>query len=96
MSHYRDALICLLPRKTHNHLRLGLDLGLAVGHLDAQLLRLGDDIDALPGGDGVGDPNRLLAGAHGIATVNRIICSSDSHGRRREGWRTLRRRCCCA
>jgi len=41
---------------TRNNLRLGLDLGLAVRHLDAQLLRLRDDVDALPGRDGVGDP----------------------------------------
>ena len=34
-------------------LRLGLDPGVAVGHLDTQLLCAGDDVDALPCGDGV-------------------------------------------
>lgn len=42
--------------KTTENLRLGLDLGLAVRHLDAQLLRLRDDVDALACRDGVGDP----------------------------------------
>jgi hypothetical protein len=39
-----------MPRpklKIRTHLRLGLDAGLAVGDLDANLLRPGDDFDAL-------------------------------------------------
>ena len=39
-----------MPRpkvKIHTLLRLGLDAGLAVGHLDTNLLGPGDDVDAL-------------------------------------------------
>lgn len=45
-----------LAAQENNHLRLGLDLGLAVGDLHAELLGASDDLDALAGGDGVGDP----------------------------------------
>jgi hypothetical protein len=37
-------------------LNLGGNLGLGVGHLDAQLLGAGDDVDALAGRDVVGNP----------------------------------------
>lgn len=37
-------------------LHLGRDLGLGVRHLDAELLRASDDVDALAGRDVVGDP----------------------------------------
>lgn len=37
-------------------LYLGRDLGLGVRDLDAELFRAGDDVDALAGGDVVGDP----------------------------------------
>jgi hypothetical protein len=43
------------PSKIHAPLRLGLDAGLVVGDLDTNLLRAGDDVDALAGGNGVGD-----------------------------------------
>lgn len=39
-----------------NHLNLGGNLRLGVGDLDTQLLGAGDDVDALSGGDVVGDP----------------------------------------
>lgn len=37
------------------HLSLGGDAALGVGDLDAEGLSLGEDVDALAGGDGVGD-----------------------------------------
>lgn len=39
-----------------DRLDLGGDPGLGVGDLDAQLLGAGDDVDALSGGNVVGDP----------------------------------------
>lgn len=50
---------CMPPPKESSPLlplRLGLDASLAVRNLHAQLLCLGDDLDALSCGDGVGDP----------------------------------------
>lgn len=55
MPHCRDACLCPSSPKIISPLRLGPDLGLAVGHLNAELLRPGDDVDALAGRDGVGD-----------------------------------------
>ena len=49
-----DSLRVIFWRKKHldnrnqNRLRLGGDLGLAVGDLDAELLGAGDNFDALP------------------------------------------------
>lgn len=43
-----------LRKKTS--LNLGGDLGLGVGDLDAELLGAGNDVDALAGRDGAGDP----------------------------------------
>jgi hypothetical protein len=43
-----------------NHLCLGGDTALGVGDLDAESLGLGDDVDTLAGGDGVGDPGHQL------------------------------------
>jgi hypothetical protein len=42
--------------KGRNHLGLGGDTALGVGHLDTEGLGLGEDVDTLAGGDGVGDP----------------------------------------
>lgn len=39
------------------HLSLGGDTALGVGDLDTESLGLGEDVDTLAGGDGVGDPN---------------------------------------
>lgn len=44
------------------HLGLGGDTALAVGDLDTEGLGLLDDLNALAGGDGVGDPASWLAG----------------------------------
>ena len=41
-------LVCPAQVKIRTRLRLGLDTGLAVGHLDTDLLRPGNDFDALP------------------------------------------------
>lgn len=38
------------------HLSLGGDTALGVGDLNTQSLGLGEDLDALAGGNGVGDP----------------------------------------
>ncbi len=45
-----------LPLKRNKTLNLGGDLGLGVGDLDAELLGAGNNVDALAGGDGAGDP----------------------------------------
>jgi hypothetical protein len=42
------------------HLSLGGDTALGVGDLDTESLGLGEDVDALAGGDGVADPISLL------------------------------------
>lgn len=45
----------------HIHLSLGGDAALGVGDLDAESLGLGDDVDALAGGDGAGDPIQVIS-----------------------------------
>jgi hypothetical protein len=42
------------------HLGLGGDTALGVGDLDTESLGLGEDVDALAGGDSVGNPTSLL------------------------------------
>ena len=48
--------------KIHAPLRLGLDAGLVVGNLNTDLLRAGNDVDALACGNGVGN----LGGEGGV------------------------------
>ena len=42
------------------HLSLSGDTALGVGNLDTESLGLGDDLDALAGGDGVADPTSYI------------------------------------
>lgn len=71
----------------HIHLSLGGDAALGVGDLDAESLGLGDDVDALAGGDGAGDPVFF------ISIVYSVVIEVMSE---RQVKRTQRRRCGCA
>lgn len=48
-------------QKKRNNLSLGSNTALGVGNLDAERLGLGEDIDALAGGDGVADPKNTIS-----------------------------------
>ncbi|KAL2277342.1 hypothetical protein FJTKL_00055 [Diaporthe vaccinii] len=56
------------PRNRH-HLHLRRNLRLGVGDLDAQLLRTGDDLDSLSGGNVVGDPIAQSCHGSGLSGV---------------------------
>jgi hypothetical protein len=59
---------------THaSRLCLSGELGLAVGDLDAELLRAGDDGDPVLGGDGVRNPDVLLVCWYGIESPGTFV-----------------------
>lgn len=62
------------------HLGLGGDTALGVGDLDAESLGLGEDVDTLAGGDGVGNPEQQLIynsfriiGDHILGSVGAVV-----------------------
>lgn len=62
------------------HLSLGGDTALAVGDLNTEGLGLLDDLNALAGGDGVGDPASWLAGMFWyIAGCAIADCDGNNH-----------------